>query len=311
MKAVVLANMGAPYSEKQMKTFLKRMFSDKAIIYAPTWVRRLVSFLISNIRYKSSWRKYDLIGGSPLYASMDETAISLQAILPDDYRVFCAYSYSEPFMPGVYRQLYQSGIYDVTVIPMYPQASYSTTGSLKTDTAIAAQKYPQLNIRFIDDYFEHPLFIAFWVKQISNKIKAEGYHKPYLLFSAHAIPQSFIQRGDTYALQMERSAELIAASLGLPYSVAYQSKIGPVGWTKPYTIEQLKALKTSGIDQIVVVPLSFINENLETRYDIDTEIIPQSRNAIGIQQICRVTIPQSDEMLVNMFAEFVNKEQLA
>lgn len=309
MKAVVLANMGAPYSEKQMKTFLKRMFSDKAIIYAPDWVRRLVSFLISNIRYKSSWRKYDLIGGSPLYASMDETAMSLQAVLPTDYKVFCAYSYSAPFMHDVYRQLYENGIYDVTVIPMYPQASYSTTGSLKTDTAIATRKYPQLNVRFIDDYYEHPLFIAFWVKQISAKIQAEGYNNPYLLFSAHAIPQSFIRRGDMYALQMERSAQLIAASLGLPYSVAYQSKIGPIAWTKPYTVEQLKVLKANDVSQIIVVPLSFINENLETCYDIDTEIIPLSRNLIGIQQICRVAIPLSDETLVNMFAEFVNQQQ--
>lgn len=305
MKAVILANMGAPYSEKEMKIFLKRMFNDKAIIYAPFGVRKVVSTLISNVRYKSSWKKYELIGGSPLYASMDKTAQELGTVLGSEYRVLCAYSYSAPFIADVYKQIFDEGIREVTVIPMYPQASYSTTGSLISDTEKIRKKFPELKIEFVDDYFEHPLFIEFWTKNIAQKINAELYEKPYLLFSAHAIPESFIKRGDLYAKKMERSAGLIAGALALPYAVSYQSKIGPIAWTKPYTAQYLRILRSEGVDQVVVVPLSFINENLETRYDLDTEIIPEARKISGFKDICRVNIPESDATLVKMFKEFI------
>lgn len=120
MKAVLLANMGAPVSEKDMKVFLKRMFSDKAILYAPTFLRFIVSSIISNLRYKSSWQKYLKIGGSPLQKSMDKMTADLQVLLSEDYVVSSVYSYSEPFIEEKIAELYKLGIKNITVISMYP-----------------------------------------------------------------------------------------------------------------------------------------------------------------------------------------------
>ena len=305
MKTVLLANMGAPVSEHDMKLFLKRMFRDKAIIHAPGPVRFFLAHLISNLRYKSSWKKYLQIGGSPLYSAMAATQHALQEVLPPEYNVRCAYSYSTPLIQDEIAQLYQSGIKDFIVIPMYPQASFSTTGSLKSDLNKAKSRWGDINVNLINDYFGNKHFITFWTKLIQDKIKEKGYSNPYLLFSAHAIPQSFIKRGDMYTEKINTSAQLISEELHLPYSVSYQSKIGKIQWTKPYTMEQLADLHKQNISEIIIVPFSFINENLETKYDLDTEIIPYAINKLGIKDICRIHIPASDSNLVEMFSKFI------
>lgn len=307
MKAVLLANMGAPVSEKEMKFFLKRMFNDKAIIYAPAWVRLLVSTVISNVRYKSSWKKYLQIGGSPLQKSMDKTAEDLKLLLDDNYLVSSVYSYSEPFIGTKIKELYELGIKDITVVSMYPQASFSTTGSVQTTLDKMQCRYNDIKFCFIEDYFDNELYIDSWVELIKKKATQMNYKNPYLLFSSHAIPESFIKRGDLYTKKMEKSAGMIAEKLNLPYSLSYQSKIGPTAWTRPYTIDQLNELHSKEVNEIIVVPLSFINENLETRYDLDSELIPYGLNELGIKDICRVAIPESNLILVKMFYNFINK----
>ena len=305
MKAVLLANMGAPVSEKGMKVFLKRMFSDKAILYAPAFVRSVVSTLLSNVRYKSSWKKYLLINGSPLQRSMDKMAVDLQQLLSNEYIVNAVYSYSEPFIEEKIAELYRQGIREMWVISMYPQASYSTTGSVQTSLDKMQNRFNDIRCCFVEDYFDNEFFINYWKELIRDKMAEMNYTQPYLLFSSHGIPRSFIDRGDLYTEKMNTSARLISESLGWKYSLSYQSKIGPIEWTKPYTIDQLKALHTKGINEIIVVPLSFINENLETRYDLDTELIPYGLNTLGIKNICRVTLPDSNPYLVKMFRGFI------
>ena len=307
MKAVLLANMGAPVSEKGMKVFLKLMFSDKAIFYAPTFVRFIVSSIISNLRYKSSWQKYLKIGGSPLQKSMNKMTADLQQLLNDDYVVSSVYSYSEPFIEEKIAELYKQGIKDITVISMYPQASYSTTGCVQTSLDIMKQKFNAIQFQFVEDYYDNEYFINFWLELINAKVKEMSYNKPYLLFSAHALPQSFIKRGDAYTNKMIISAEQISQRLNLPYSVSYQSKIGRIEWTRPYTNEYLRELAGKGINEIIIVPLSFINENLETRYDLDIELVPMGLDELGITDICRIEIPESDPHLVKMFYEFITR----
>ena len=309
MKAVLLANMGAPISEPDMKVFLKRMFNDKAIIYAPTLVRKVLSTVISNVRYKSSWQKYLQIGGSPLQRSMKKMAEDLKLKLENEVYVEAVYSYSEPFIETKIAELYQSGIRYITILSMYPQASYSTTGSVQTSLDTMQAIYPDLQFQFIEDYFDNELFIQYWVRLIQQKIDTEKYQKPTILFSSHAIPQSFIKRGDTYAEKMQVSAQLIASKLNLPYTLGYQSKIGPIEWTRPYTVDALKALSEKSVNEIIVVPLSFVNENLETRFDIDTELLPYGKNELKIDKICRVLLPDSDEILITMFEQFLNTKK--
>lgn len=297
--------MGAPDSEREMKFFLKRMFSDKAIIYAPGIVRFFFSNIISRVRYKSSWKKYESIGGSPLMQSMEAYSEILRNQLNDKYIVRSVYSYSAPFINDEIKNLYLQGIREFIIIPMYPQSGFSTTGSVKSGLDQLQKFCSDAKFSLIENYFDHPAYIQFWVDLIRGKIEKIGYQSPFLLFSSHAIPQSFVDRGDTYPRQLEVSAKLIAGQLNLNYDLSYQSGIGPVNWTKPATSDTLKILKINNINEIVMIPLSFINENLETKYDLDSDLIPYAKNQLGIKDICRVHIPLVDENLLKMFVKFI------
>jgi ferrochelatase len=271
------------------------MFNDKAILYAPDFVRAFVSTLISNVRYKSSWKKYQLIGGSPLQNSMDKTAADLEQLLGGDYAVSSVYSYSTPFLFDVFRNFTQR-VYIFRNHVDVSAASYSTrqrAGSLD-----------QLKAKFHDIHSIYRRLLrssvlCLWTNIIAEKIRQQNYNNRIFLFSSHAIPQSFIKRGDTYAQKMEKSAKLIAGALNLPYGLGYQSKIGPIEWTRPYTIDLLNELHNEGIDELIVVPLSFVNENLETRFDLDAELIPYEKK-MKIKRLCRVEIRMDASLVKNV-----------
>ena len=125
--AVLLVNMGAPVSEQGMKIFLRRLFRDEAIVQAPESVRYMLAAMVSRIRYKSSWKKYLTIGGSPLLSSMNKTAVELQKLLSNQYEVRYAFSYSAPFIENEISELALDGFVDFIVISMYPQSGFSTT----------------------------------------------------------------------------------------------------------------------------------------------------------------------------------------
>lgn len=303
--AVLLVNMGAPVSEQGMKVFLRRLFRDKAIVQAPEPVRRLLAATVSRMRYKSSWRKYLTIGGSPLLNSMNKTAAELQKLLSSNYQVRCAFSYSVPFIENEITELTLDGFEDFVIISMYPQSGFTTTGSIAAVLKRIQETNNGLRIRFVEDYHDNPFFVQLWTNLIIRKIAETGYRHPILLFSAHAIPQSGIKRGDSYPLRIQKSAQLIADALNLPYRVGYQSKLGPVKWTEPSTSEVLKKLSANNASEIIIVPLSFVNENLETCYDLDIKLIPYSINILKIGKICRIHIPESDNTLVRMYRSFI------
>jgi ferrochelatase len=147
-------------------------------------------------------------------------------------------------------------------------------------------------------YGEKESFINYWVDNIRKTIDKHKYKTPTLLFSAHAIPQYNVDAGDMYVDEINASAKLISDKLGMGYRVAFQSKIGKVKWVDPDTKDCLKSMKTENIDEIMLVPVSFVNENLETAYDQGVEIVPYGKNELGIQHICRVEIPASHPLLI-------------
>ena len=305
MTGVLLVNMGSPSSQKEMKHFLFHMFCDPAILPFARIQRYLLAFFISRIRYKGSWKKYELIDGSPLKESMKAMEDALSLVLGDGYRVNSAYSYSLPTIKQGVEEFRKEGITSIKVIPMYPQSSFSTTGSVRADLATVEKKHPDIRISVTDAFSADKSFIAYWVSLIHETIQKNGYDKPVLLFSAHAIPAYQVEKGDTYTEEITTSAFSIAEACGLPYQVSYQSKIGRVKWVGPDTKACLKEMKNKGLDQVILVPISFINENLETLYDLDTEIIPYAKNESGFNNICRVNIPFVHPMLIETFRKLV------
>ena len=307
MKGVILVNMGGPESPEELRVFLSRMFKDPYILPYGKLGRNLLSFIISRSRYRKSWKKYELIGGTPLVESTRKTAEALQTVLGGDYLVKHAFSYSAPYISDSLNDFKTEGISEITVIPLYPQASYSTTSSVRADVQKVTAKDPFFRVTVQGEFYGHPGFINFWTSNITKHIGKQGITDPTLLFSAHSIPEYHVLKGDTYPEAIVNSSAMIATKLGYQFEAAFQSGMHHGKWIGPDVKEHLKMLKEEGLDNLVLVPISFVHENLETLYDLDQDIVHYAMNTLGFSNVSRVRLPESDPLLVNMLADLITK----
>lgn len=304
-KGVMLVNMGGPLSPGELKIFLARMFRDPFILPYGKIVRSLLSFLISRSRYRKSWKKYELVGGTPLVASTRETSAALQEVLGRSYRVKYAFSYSDPDIRNCFSEFKDDGIRDIIILPLYPQSSHTTTSSVIAEVEQITATDPFFRTRVIGEFCEHPGFVSFWASNIQKHLEMNKIEDPTLVFSAHSIPEYNLEKGDTYATSIVRSAELIATRMNLPYEAAFQSAMRRGKWIGPDVKEHLAVMREEGIDNLVLIPVSFVHENLETLYDLDREIIPYASGELGFTNVSRVRLPAADPLLVSLLADLV------
>ena len=307
MKGILLVNMGGANSPKELKVFLARMFMDPFILPMGKLGRNLLSFIISNTRYKSSWKKYELIGGSPIIEATQTTVKALQNVLGDAFKVKMAFSYSSPFIKDSLNAFLEEGIEDITVIPLYPQASISTTTSVENDVEDVIINSTTIFIHFINEFYKNDLFVSFWANLIMNHIKENKLTNPYLVFSAHSIPMNLVEKGDTYPKAIEESSKLIADKANLKFEFAFQSRMKGK-WVGPDTKDSLKKIaETTNDFDIILIPISFVNENLETLYDLDHDIIPFAKEELKINKITRVNIPVANVQFINLLENIIEK----
>lgn len=307
MTGILLVNMGGAESRQEMKTFLANMFRDPNILPFKKFGRTMLSFLISNSRYKKSWKKYELIGGTPIIKDTKLNCTLLQESLTGEFIVRPAFSYSEPKIKTAIKEFHKQGVSRIKVIPQYPQFSITTTGSVKDDISALIEEMPELRVDVVHEFYEHPAFIQFWKKIIENHIAEVGYKNPVLLFSAHSIPEYLIERGDTYAKAIEKSSALIASTTGLRHRFAYQSGMRKGKWLGPDTKATLAEMATAGTNEIVIIPISFIGENLETLFDLDHEIVPFGKDSLKIDNISRTVIPSGNKEYIELLNKLVTE----
>ncbi len=157
-------------------------------------------------------------------------------------------------------------------------------------------------------FYDHPGFVGFWTSLIREHLQANDIAGATLVFSAHSIPEYHIANGDIYASAIEKSAEFIADELGLRYKVVYQSGMRSGKWLGPEVKGYLTRMKEEGADNLVLIPISFVHENLETLYDLDQDIVPFAINSLGFKHVSRVSLPESDPLLVGMLAEMATRQ---
>ncbi len=296
MKGILLVNMGGAENEDELRFFLRNMFNDKHILPMPKFARRLLGFMISTFRTKKSWQKYELIGGSPLIDATKNTTDVLQKKL-SDYRVKFAFSYSKPLIPEVIRKFQDENISDITVVPLYPHNSITTFDAVKDEIRALSKIKSNLSLNIITPYYKDENFILFWADLIQNHIKKNQYQHPALLFSAHSIPLSFVKKGDTYPEQIQISAKLIADACKLPYKFAYQSQMKGSKWLQPNTQDVMADLRRD-FSELVLIPISFVSENLETLYDLDRDIVPFGKSELNFTKISRVNIDEKHPFFI-------------
>ncbi|CAL1381110.1 unnamed protein product [Linum trigynum] len=285
---VLLLNLGGPETLDDVQPFLFNLFADPDIIRLPRSFRFLqkpLAQFISVVRAPKSKEGYASIGGgSPLRQITDAQAEALKKSLWEKNvpaKVYVGMRYWHPFTEEAIEQIKRDGITKLVVLPLYPQFSISTSGSsLRLLESIFREDEYLVNMQHtvIPSWYQREGYITAMANLIEKEVlKFENPDKVVIFFSAHGVPIAYVEEaGDPYKAEMEECVDLIMDELEKrqitsPYTLAYQSRVGPVEWLKPYTDETIIDLGRKGVKSLLAVPISFVSEHIETLEEIDVE----------------------------------------
>lgn len=291
--AVVLFNLGGPDSPDAIRPFLFNLFKDPAIIRLPWPFRMMLAWLISSRRAPTAREIYEKIGGrSPLLGETEAQAKALVEELDEyDVRTFVCMRYWHPMAREVVAEVLAFAPDEVVLLPLYPQFSGTTTASSIDDWQAAARR-AGLNTptRKVCCYPDQPGFIDALATPVREDLgKASEAGKPRVLFSAHGLPEKYVEIGDPYREQIECTVSALAEKLGisdLDYTICYQSRVGRQEWLKPYTEDEIKRAGADGVP-VVMVPIAFVSEHSETLVELDMKFAALAKE-VGVPKFVRV-----------------------
>jgi ferrochelatase len=315
---VLLLNLGGPDKLEDVRPFLYNLFADPEIIRLPSpLLQAPLAWLISTLRSKKSQENYKKIGGgSPIRRITDAQAIALKTQLQSnghDAHVYVGMRYWHPFTEEAIAQIKRDQIEELVVLPLYPQFSISTTGSSfrlldrlwKADPQLQKIKYT-----VVPSWYDNEDYLQAMAGLINKTIdQVKNPREAHIFFSAHGVPVSYIEEaGDPYQREIETCAALIMQKLNRPnpYTLAYQSRVGPVEWLQPYTDVAIVELAKQDVKELVVVPISFVSEHIETLEEIDMEYREIAEHA-GIETFARVPAPDTDPAFIEALSNIVIK----
>jgi ferrochelatase len=309
-KAVLLLQMGGPDSLDAVYPFLLNLFSDREIIkIGPAWLQPVIARIIAKKRSVKVEENYQLIGGkSPLRELTEEQAKALESRLGEDFRCFVAMRYWHPSTIETLAAIRREGIREIIALTLYPHYSKATTGSsIKEVKRVLAESGADFKVSFINGFHDHPLYIEALCERIREGL--EKFHPladVELLFSAHSLPKSYIDEGDPYLSQIHATVSLVMDNFKIPHHLAFQSRAGPVKWLEPSTEATLKSLAVSGSKNLLVVPLSFVSDHIETLHEIDIEYSKMAWD-LGIARFERVPSLNSAPKFIECLSDLVSR----
>jgi len=306
---VLLLNLGGPDELEDVRPFLYNLFSDPEIIRLPVpWLQKPLAWFISATRSRKSEENYKQIGGgSPLREITQSQAQSLQQQLNDqgiEAQVYVGMRYWHPFTEEAVARIKRDKPEKLVILPLYPQFSVSTSGSSfrvleqiwREDSTLQ-----QIPYTVIPSWYDEPGYLQAMANLIAHELdKFSDPEQVHVFFSAHGVPVSYVEEaGDPYQSEIEECSELIMKTLNRPndYTLAYQSRVGPVEWLKPYTEQALAELGEKGVRDLLVVPISFVSEHIETLQEIDIEYRDIAYEA-GIENFHRVPALNTDPTFI-------------
>jgi len=278
---ILLFNLGGPETLEDVRPFLFNLFADPDIIRLP-WraLQKPLAWLISTQRHKKSRGYYEQIGGgSPLRRITEEQARALEHALAKrniNARAYVGMRYWNPLIEEALDQIRRDQVDHLVILPLYPQFSVSTTGSsMNRMQAIANESgHPLPHMSVVCSWESDPNYIEAMAAACREELALfpdQSDSQTHILFSAHSVPVRYIDEGDPYLDQTKRTVELVMQRLGThrPYTLSFQSKVGPVEWLTPATNETIPRLAREGVSQLMLVPVSFVSEHSETLYEMD------------------------------------------
>ena len=269
--AVLLMNLGGPRNLEEVEPYLYELFAD--VLPAGLGpLRKPLAWLIANRRAPSSAEKYELIGGrSPLVERTEEQARALGAALGPAFTTHLAMRCGHPNTAEGVREAIAAGADRAVALPLYPQwANATTRSSLQELRRLWPKGKPLVEVC---TWHDHPGWLdalAATVRESIARVPPDLRERLLVVFSAHGLPLNEVRKGDPYPGYVEASSRGAAQRCGLEtaqWQVTYQSRVGPMKWLGPDTVEFLKANARGRT--IVTVPVAFVSEHLETLYDLD------------------------------------------
>lgn len=312
--AVILFNLGGPDKPEAIKKFRVNLFSDKAIIRAPWFIRVWLSRLIAASSARTAVENYQLMGGkSPLLALTQKQADALETALGADYRCFIAMRYWHPFAAETVKQVKDWAPERVILLPLYPQFSTTTTGSSLTDWRAAAIKADLVTaVTSICCWFDDPAYIdatSSLVRAAVVQAKIKNPSVPLrILFSAHGLPETIVKKGDPYQAQIEATSKAVMAKLQdlqIEFEICYQSRATPQKWLEPNVVESIKQAGKDGFG-VVVVPIAFVSDHIETLVELDIENRHIAEQA-GVPVYVRAAVANDDPAFIQALAALVKR----
>jgi ferrochelatase len=309
-----------------VELFLYNLFSDPDIIDFPfaRLAREPLARLIASRRAQRVWKHYAEIGGkSPLRELTQQQARALERELRKaslDASVFVAMRYWHPLTEEVVREIQSQAFRELVLLPLYPQYSRTTTGSSLNEWqrqySYAAAKKPPVKI--IRDFHDHTLYLDAVVEKVnaglerfrrSNGSAAGLPADVHLLFSAHGVPESVVAAGDPYQGQVEVTVERVRArgAWANISSLCYQSRSGPGHWLRPYLDQALRGLATQGVERVLVVPISFVSDHVETLYELDLEARELAQD-LGMREFAVTPALNDSPRFIAALADLVLRE---
>ncbi len=271
---ILLLNLGGPERLEDVEPFLYNLFSDRRIIrLGPFFLQKFIARRIARKRAAQSRANYAKIGGgSPILAITNKQAQALTRALADhgDYMSLPCMRYWPPFADESIDRLLAAGVDRLIALPLYPHYSMATSGSSLIDLEKAIHKRTNPpSLTTIRSWPTQPDYIKALCKRITEGMIRLADEKTQLVYSAHSLPQQFIEDGDPYVDELKQTIAAIEAQTGIRGRLCYQSRSGPVRWLEPSTPEMLQTLADQGCKSILMVPISFVSDHVETLYEID------------------------------------------
>ena len=295
---IVLFQLGGPDSLEAVEPFLLNLFLDPDIIpLGPLGLlRRPLAKMISTRRSIPVAGKYAEIGRrSPIQALTERQRMRLvEALSPHlDAVAVTAMRYWHPFTSEAVEGLRKAARLDeIVLLPLYPQYSYATTlSSLKEWRRVYGTSDGGPPQRTIDHFYDHPLYIQALVQRIGSLLRQfADSSRIHLIFSAHGLPMSLVEKGDPYPKQIEATVRMVCElgtkkHAGWPrtHLLCYQSRVGPAKWLQPPLTGTIERLAHEGVKEMLVVPISFVTEHIETLHEINIEARAEAKK-LGVER---------------------------
>jgi len=285
---VILLNMGGPEKLEDVKPFLNNLFSDRDIIrLGPTFLQKFIARYIAYKRAPKSRSIYSKIGGgSPLKKITFEQAAALEKVLNDteehDYIVTVAMRYWPPYADQAVEELLKQDVNQITALTLYPHYSRATTGSSIAELKKSlARLNPSLPVRYIEEWPDQASYVNVLAESITSGLTRFEGQPVEVVYSAHSLPTSFIKEGDPYVDHLMQTIQAVEKITNHNGRICYQSRSGPVEWLSPSTPDMIKTLANENCKNILMVPISFVSDHVETLYEIDILYCQQAKN-LGI-----------------------------